>query len=88
MTVTIVNWNLQWATSRSRRTPEIKDHIAAHAPAVACLTEASVDLFSGHGHVICSRPEYGYSVDRPARRKVICGRGSRGVRLTIWGLIP
>ena len=75
MTVTIVNWNLQWATSRSRRTPEIKDRIAAHDPAVACLTEASVDLFSGHGHVICSRPDYGYGIGRPARRKVILWSG-------------
>lgn len=70
MSLKIVNWNIEWATPRSRRTPEILWRIAQHAPEVVCLTEAHVGLLAQDGHVICSRADYGYGI-KEDRRKVV-----------------
>lgn len=67
-----LTWNVQWATPRSRRTPEILSRIDRHAPEVVCLTETHVGLLPmlpTGGHAICSQPDYGYTV-REGRRKV------------------
>ena len=70
MSLSIVNWNVRWATPKSRRTAEILGRIDQHFPDVVCLTETHDELPSRHGHTICSQPDYGYTV-RPNRRKVL-----------------
>ena len=70
MTMSIVNWNVEWATPGSRRTPEIRRRIDGHGPDVVCLTETHTDLMSPGGHVIYSQPDTGYGV-RENMRKVM-----------------
>ena len=70
MSLRVANWNVEWATPRSRRTVEILSRISRHSPEVVCLTETHVDLLSQPGHTICSRPDHGYTI-REDRRKVI-----------------
>ena len=70
MTLSIVNWNIQFATPRSWRTLEILSRIDRHDPEIICLTETHDELLSRGGHAICSQPDYGYTV-RPNRRKVL-----------------
>ena len=70
MTMSLVNWNVQWATPRSKRTPEIRKRVDSHSPDVVCLTETHTGLLSPGGHVICSQPDYGYK-GRENRRKVM-----------------
>ena len=57
MSLRLVNWNVAWATLRSRRTPEILSRMEGHAPEIVCLTEAHTGLLSRVGHTICSRPD-------------------------------
>ncbi|MDE0376170.1 MAG: endonuclease/exonuclease/phosphatase family protein [bacterium] len=68
MALSIVTWNVQWATPRSRA-PHLLDRIDRHAPEVICLTETHHDLLSQRGHSICSQPDYGYRITD--RRKVL-----------------
>lgn len=70
MAATLVNWNVEWATPRSKRSPEILNRIEQHKPEIVCLTETHVGLLSQGGHVSCSRADYGYKV-REERRKVL-----------------
>ncbi len=70
MALTVLNWNVEWATPRSRRTRHILDRIARHAPEVVCLTETHEDLLAPDGYTIRSRPDAGYGV-KPGRRKVM-----------------
>ena len=70
MSLSIVNWNVEWATPRSRRTPEILTRISQHNPEVACLTEADHRLLSQQGYTICSQANYGYAISE-GRRKVM-----------------
>ena len=65
----LVNWNVNWATPRSRRSPEILDRIHHHSPEIVCLTETHAGLLQG-GHAICAGPDYGYGVQK-TRRKVL-----------------
>ena len=66
----VVNWNVQWATPASARSPEILRRIERHDPDIVCLTETDADFGLGHGHTICALPDYGMGV-RGKRRKVI-----------------
>ena len=66
----LVNWNVQWATSRSPRRVEILRRIQRHDPEVICLTETHTGLLSQDGHTICSQPDYGYPM-KDGRRKVM-----------------
>ena len=66
----LVNWNVQWATSRSPRRVEILRRIQRHDPEVVCLTEAHTGLLPPEGHTICSQPDYGYPI-KDGRRKVM-----------------
>ncbi len=66
----VVNWNVQWATPGSARSPEILRRLAEHSPDIVCLTETDADFGLGHGHTICALPDYGMGV-RGKRRKVI-----------------
>jgi len=70
MTLTLVNWNVEWATHRAPRGREIQRRIYAHAPDIVCLTEAGIGLLGRPGHAIHSQPDSGYGV-RQDRRKVI-----------------
>ena len=70
MSLSVVAWNVEWATLRSRRTPEILARIKEYAPEVVCLTESHADLLAADGHTICSQPDAGYGV-KGARRKVV-----------------
>ena len=56
----VVNWNVQWATPGSARSPEILRRVASHDPGIVCLTESDCRLLSGFGgHVIEARPNPG-----------------------------
>lgn len=70
MSLKLVNWNVEWATPRSRRTPEILTRFRQHEPEVICLTETLVDLLPEGGYLITSQPDYGYSI-KEGRRKVL-----------------
>ena len=70
MPLRVASWNAEWATPRSRRTPEILHHIFGCAPEVVCLTETHDELLSREGHTACSQPDYGYPI-REHRRKVM-----------------
>ena len=71
MPLTVVNWNVQWATPRSERSPEILRRIAEHNPEIICLTETNRRLLDGFGgHAILSLPDYGHRMVK-SRRKVM-----------------
>lgn len=68
--MTLVNWNVEWATPRSRRRPEMLKRIDEHSPEVVCLTETHIGLLPPGGHSIYSQPDYGYPI-KEGRRKVL-----------------
>ena len=70
----VVNWNVAWATPRSRRRGEILRRIDERVPEVICLTEANCRLLDGDGHIICSRPDYGYRQIKGRRKIVLWSR--------------
>ncbi len=70
MSLRVVNWNVEWATPKSRRTPEVLRRMDQHAPEVVCLTESHVGLLPQDGHVICSQADYGYPI-KDDRRKIV-----------------
>ena len=70
MQLTLVNWNVEWATPGSRRTPEILRRIDRHSPHIVCLTEAHTELLVVSGYTICSRAGSGYRT-REEMRKVV-----------------
>jgi len=73
MSLRAITWNVQWATPRSPRTPEILRRIDRHAPELVCLTETHVGLppmLPQGGHTIASQPDYGYTI-KDVRRKVV-----------------
>ena len=43
MSLRVANWNVEWATPRSRRTVEILSRISRHSPEVVCLTETHAE---------------------------------------------
>lgn len=67
----VVNWNVQWATPGSGRSPEILSRIRGQDPEVVCLTEAHANLLEGlEGHTIRCMPMAGPG-GNPNRRKVL-----------------
>ena len=74
MTMNLVNWNVQWPTPRSKRTPEILRRIEEYTPDVICLTESNIDLLSPNGYVICSQPDYGYKTAENRRKVMLWSR--------------
>ncbi len=70
MPLSIINWNVEWATPRSARTPEIRRRIGLHSPEIVCLTETHTDLLTQDGYTICSGADAGYRI-REERRKVL-----------------
>ena len=65
----LVNWNVRWATPRSKHSVEILNRIKRHSPEIVCLTETHAGLLRG-GHAICAHPDYGYGIQE-SRRKVL-----------------
>ena len=65
----LVNWNVEWATPRSKRSSEIVKRIDRHSPEIVCLTETHPELLKG-GHAVGAHPGYGYGI-RKDRRKVL-----------------
>ena len=66
----VVNWNVQWATPGSARSPCILERIQSHDPEVICLTETSKNLLGGCGYSIWPQPYSGGPVIQ-GRRKVL-----------------
>ena len=62
MPLTIINWNVQWAGSRSPRGSEFLRRSLTHSPEIICFTEANTSLQAEAGHVISSEPNYGYPI--------------------------
>jgi len=66
----IVNWNVEWATLKSRRGPIILNRICDQNPEIICLTEGYLNFLPDNGHVVTSDADYGYPIVK-GRRKVI-----------------
>ena len=67
----VVNWNVQWATPASARSPEILCHIQSHDPDIVCLTETDCRLLASFGgHAIEAAPDPGTGTAN-YRRKVL-----------------
>ena len=66
--LTVVNWNLEWATPRSTRALEILSRIGHREPEIVCLTEALRRIrFGGTCHLTQTRlrkPGDGFSLAR------------------------
>ena len=74
MTMSMVNWNVEWATPGSHRTPEIRKRIDGYKPDVVCLTETHTELLFPSGHVICSQPDTGYGIRENMRKIMLWSR--------------
>ena len=75
MTLRVVNWNVQWATPRSERSPEILRRIAEHDPEIICLTETDCRLLCGRGGYAISAGSYwGQSVANNRRKVLLWSR--------------
>ena len=74
MSLRLVNWNVEWATPRSWQTTEILSRIDRHAPEVVCLTETRDGLLSQQGHMMCSQPDYGYTIKEGWRKVMLWSR--------------
>ena len=76
MTMSLVNWNVEWASPRAySRTPEIRKRIAAHSPDVVCLTETHTEMLSpSGGHIICSQADAGYRIKENMRKVMLWSR--------------
>ncbi|MCY4555832.1 MAG: endonuclease/exonuclease/phosphatase family protein [Chloroflexi bacterium] len=70
MSLSVVNWNVEWATPASARSPEILRRIESHNPDIVCLTETDLRLLAAwDGRVIAAGPEQG-KLTANNRRKV------------------
>ena len=74
MSLSIVNWNVQFATPRSRRTPEVLRRIDRREPEIVCLTETHDELPTQSGHAICSQADYGYGLQKNRRKVLLWSR--------------
>ena len=62
MPLTIINWNVQWASSRSPRGSEFLRRSLTHSPEIICFTEAYTSLMAEAGYVISPEPDCGYPI--------------------------
>lgn len=88
----LVNWNLQWATPRSPRRPELLRRIGQYGPEIVCLTETDAALLPPEGcaeypagYSISARPDYGYGL-RGGRRKVLLWSRQPWEQVDDWGV--
>ena len=71
----VVNWNVQWATPRSERSPEILRRLAEHAPDIICLTETDARLLSEwDGHLISPRDHWSPSAGSNQQKVLLWSR--------------
>ncbi len=63
-------WNIEWATSKSRRAPGIHQHLDLMAADILCLCEAYSGFRSEPGYWIECGEDYGYNI-QTGRRKVM-----------------
>jgi endonuclease/exonuclease/phosphatase family metal-dependent hydrolase len=68
--LSIVLWNVMWASRASRRGTFFVQRLSELSGQVICLTEGHADILPAGGHVVASEPDYGYPI-RPGRRKVL-----------------
>ena len=75
--MTVVEWNVEWATPRSwSRRDEILSRVDREAPNVVCLTEADTRLLADwRGHTIHSQPDGVRGIDN-LRKVVLWSRES------------
>ncbi|MDE2903601.1 MAG: endonuclease/exonuclease/phosphatase family protein [Chloroflexota bacterium] len=74
MSLSIVNWNVQFATPRSWRTPEVLGRVDRHEPEIVCLTETHDELLGQGGYAISSQPDYGYGLQKNRRKVLLWSR--------------
>lgn len=67
---TVATWNIEWATSRGRRGPGIRDRLGSTAADILVVTEGQRDVLPDGGHVIDAGDDWGYKTE-PDRRKVL-----------------
>ena len=68
----VVNWNVQWATPGSARSPDILHRIEHHGPDIVCLTETDCRLLSKlEGHTIVCRPVGGKAAGNNQRKVLL-----------------
>jgi endonuclease/exonuclease/phosphatase family metal-dependent hydrolase len=67
----IATWNVEWATPRSRRTPEILRRLEDQGAEVICLTETDKNLLTNEGHTIAAQPDYGYGLHQNRRKALL-----------------
>lgn len=87
----LVNWNVQWATPRSPRGPELLRRIGQYSPEIVCLTETDAALLPPEGcaeypagYSISARPDYGYG-RRGGRRKALLWSRQPWEQVDDWG---
>ena len=74
MSLRLVNWNVEWAKPSSPRGAEVLRRVHGHVPEVVCLTETHDGLLSQEGHMICSQPDYGYTLKEDRRKVMLWSR--------------
>ena len=69
--VRLGTWNTQWAVPGSARGGRVSASLADPGCDVLCVTEGSAGLLPGEGHIIDAGTDWGYSLPREGRRKVV-----------------
>ena len=72
--------NIEWATPKSRRAPEIHQQLDDMATDILCLCEAYSEFREGRGHRIECDEDYGYNTQL-GRRKACSDQDSPGTML-------
>lgn len=70
--LTLLNWNIDWQSSGSRKGRAIAEIVAGADADLICLTEAFASSLTGH--VITSHPDYGYEIKADRRKVVLWSR--------------
>ena len=81
----VVNWNVEWATPASARSPYILDRLNEHCPDIICLTETDARLLSEwDGHTITARADP-YKAATNNQRKVLLWSRRKWTELDDFG---
>ena len=75
MSMKLVNWNVRWATPRSKHSVEILNRIDRHSPEIVCLTETHSELLQDTPSAHAPTTAMGF---KKVAGKYCCGRGSHG----------
>lgn len=74
--VRVVVWNVEWARPNTDRGELIRERIEDANPDVLCVTEGFAELLPESGHVIESKPDYGYRLHQGRRKVLLWSRES------------